>query len=620
MDSNLKNSINWLRNLFLKEWLLIFLVFFSSFLFAIFHLNNLPFFMYGWDDFQLIYQASKVSIPTLLFYIFLSPLQLFQGFLAIGVSQRSVHGLYLNVSYLLTGLDPSSYFVIRALFFALTAVLVYLFIKKITKNKIVSVASAFLYTSLPVIYYGVRWIGDAEVFSQFFLMLSLYLFLHRYDAQGYFKYMGTFLVIIAGVLSIKSRENGIILLPIFGAFLLLKWKEWKINRTWWIVVVVLFLYVLPALFSMYVLPTLLNKNADKDQVIVTSENILSNFKHILFYNPYTRIDGGEKVPGIFSFRQYVTTVPGSVLGSLGFFLAWYSIIMLGFFLFFFIRAKRKNPEEIKNILSVNNYSLILLLWFIFSALLMVFYVNPGDYSDIRYAGVAGLPFIMLSVSFSYQVTQYFKNISAQHVPRLSKVITPFFFTLIFISILVNIQFTSIYLRGGVGSRHMAMESISKTIAQDLYNQSFDNLLFFAITEHSGAGRYLPCIFSAHISPQNITVTDAYFLSFTRPINEGNISKILAEYSMVYVISFAKPSPVLDSYEGVRLVKEVIPCDRGYYCHVKDALKQILNISYLQEKYFSREATFFVHKIVREEPSFAKPMTILCEGLEGLPDS
>ena len=166
----------------------------------------------------------------------------------MGAYQRSVHGILLKLSYLLGGVNSSQYFLIRAFFFSLNTILVYLFMKKITNNNPISIISAFFYASLPFVYAGVSWIGASEVFSQFFLMLALHIFLYLYNSDKHFKYFGLFLVILTGILSIKSREDGIILIPILAFFLIFKLKEWKTNKTWWIVIVVLLMYILPTFF------------------------------------------------------------------------------------------------------------------------------------------------------------------------------------------------------------------------------------------------------------------------------------------------------------------------------------------------------------------------------------
>lgn len=593
------------------------LLFILFLVYSMFLLQDLSFYMYGYDDFHLIYHVLHPSFTNLLSDTFFNPLQLYQGFLGIGINQRTIHGVFLKLSYMISGVDPSFYHTLRALFFALTGILMYLFTKKITKNKVVSTAAGFLYCSLPVIYDGLRHIGAAEPFSQFFLLLTIYLFLGFYkDKESYKgkqKYFQLIIIFILGVFAIKSRETEIILLPVIGGFLILKYKEIKRNKLWWLVVFLLSLYILPALFGQL---NLVN-DAKHNPIKITSEKVLTNIKHLLFYNPVTRTGAGERVLVILSLKQYLSETPGSLLGSLGFFIGWYFISMMSVYCYYIF--KKKSDKTTLHIF-FNEYFTIALLWFLVSTTLMMLYVNPSDHSDIRYIGVLMMPAILVLVSFCYFITEYLKKLKIKHISKYAGII---FVIILFLSVIVNVSITSIYRRGGIGSRHLGMEKSAKMIVEDFYNQSFDNSFFFASTEISGSDtmqgevKYIPCIFSTNISLSDIIVTNDPFLSFTRPITDEDINKSLSKYGIVYIITYSKP-PTISTYSDMQLVKEVDTCEEGYYCRVEKFLKKQKIISHMFKKQFSREPKYFVYKIVRNKISYEKPITILCAEKQGLP--
>lgn len=623
MEIEKKHLINLtgIRRSLLKDSTLAVIVFALLLIFSMFHLQGLPFYMYGRDDFHVIYQSMKMEFVDIIVSIFAHPLKIFQGFLDLGVFQRSVHGLFLKISYLATGLDPSGYYFIRALFFSLMGVLVYLLTKKITKNNLVSFCAALLYGSLPVVYDGVRWIGDSEVFSQFFIILSFYLFIRVYDAKGKKRPIGMFLVFITAVLSFKSRENGIVVIPVIGSFLLIRLKEWKKNRQWWIVVLLLMLYIVPAAIP-FILENQYNAGRIPDEgkkgIEISFVSIKSNIAHLLIYNPYTRIDGGEKLPVIFSVKQYITIMPGSVLGSLGFLLGWYLIAMILVFAYCMLKYKGSIAKKIKSILPYNDHFIILSLWLFFSVSLMIIYVLPSDYSNIRYATVAGVPFIITALCFCYFVSVFLKK---QKMTYISKWIFLSFIILILISAAINAHFISTIHRGGIGSMQSGMAEIAKTISQDYYGQRFDNSMFFALTERSDINNPIPCILNEGISLSKITVTNVLFLSFTREINRENINQSLSEYGIAYISSFEEPA-ILKDYPDARLIREINPCTEGYYCKLKDFIKNNPLTNSIFDVYLSREPRFYVYKIDRRtgETRFSNKVKVICEGKEGLPDT
>lgn len=617
MESN--SLICRIKNLFSKQRLILLFLFIAFFLYALFLLQGLPFYMYGFDDFQLIYDAAGLSFTKIASSIFLQPLKVYEGFLLMGIYQRSVHGLFLKISYMVSGADPSFYYILRALFFALSGILVYLFTKKMTKHEIISISAGVLYCSLPVIYDGLRYVGAAESFSDFFLLLGMYLFVEfYYDERSYTgrrKYINPLIIFIVGVLAIKARETGILLLLVIGCFLILKYKDLNRNKMWWLMLSLLSLYLLPALLSGFGTA----EDNGHTPLAITSEKVINNINHLLLYNPATQTGNGEQTPVIFSLKQYISETPGSLLGSLGFFLGWYLIIMLSVLCCSYFLKKKGRTELTANYLSIihlGDYLIVALLWFIFATALMMFYVNPGDHHAIRYIGVMMTPFILIIIPFCDFMTEYIRKLDVKYISRHILVI---FLLLLFLSITINAGITGIYRRGGIGARHIGMTKSAEILFEDLYNQSFDKSFFFAMTEISGEGKYIPCIFSTNISLSEVTVTNDPFLSLTKSITDENINKSLSHYGFVYIISSLK-LPKNDTYPDIELVKEILPCEgeKSYYCRLKEFLKEQKIISSLFEKQLSKDPKFFVYKIVRQNISYEKPVKMICAWKDGLP--
>jgi len=609
-----------IRQSFYKEIMITIIVFAMLLFFSMFHLQGLPFYMYGRDDFHVIYQSMNMSLADTFISIFFHPLKIFQGFLDLGVFQRAVHGFFLKASYLITGLDPGGYYLIRALFFSFIGVLIYLITKRITKNNLVSFCAALLYGSLPVVYDGVRWIGDSEVFSQFFMILCFYLFMRFYSIKGKIRWGGMFLVFITAILSFKARENGVIVIPVIGSFLLIKFREWKKNWQWWVVIILLMLYIVPA-----AIPFISEDqsragrihNEGKKGIEISSANIKSNIINLLIYNPYTRIDGGEKLPVIFSVKQYLAIIPGSVLGSLGFLLGWYLIMMIFAFVYYMIKSKGSMTRRLKGILPYNDYFIMLLLWLSFSVFLMMIYVLPSDYSNIRYVAVTGVPFILAALYLCYFVSV---SLIKKKIKYISRWIFPLFIILIIVSAAINAHFISTIHRGGIGSRQSGMENIAMTIAQDYYGQIFDNSIFFALTERNAINNPVPCILNEGVPLSEIMVTNVLFLSFTRELTKENINWSLSNHGIVYIAS-SDQSTILKDYPDASFIREINPCTNGYYCKLKDFIKNTPITSKMFEAYLGREPRFYVYKIDRraENTLFSGNVKLICDGKEGLPD-
>ncbi|MEK6920940.1 MAG: hypothetical protein AABX82_03600 [Nanoarchaeota archaeon] len=604
--------MEFLKKIIAKESVLVIFLFTIFLSYALFLLQDLSFYMYGYDDFHLIYQTLHMSFQDFFMRIFFAPIEFYRGFLQLGIFQRVVQGLFLKATYAVAGLDPFFYHATRALFFAATGMLVYMLTKKITNNRLASIGAAAVYCALPVIYDGLRHIGAAEPFSQFFFILFIYLFTSFYGKDAVFKgkCMYALLVFLAALFAMKAREPEVIILPILGTFLLLQYKDWKKNAVWWFVLFVLSLYIVPLAFT----HVSMNEEQEQDAIEITSEKILTNIKHLLFYNPETRTGNGEQTFVIFSPRQYLSETPGSLLGSIGFFLGWYFIAMICTF-FYLLWKKKKGADEQHNdmLIPPSPTFTLVMLWFFFSILLMVLYVNPSDHSDIRYIGVMALPAIIVIVSFCYFITISIKKLDIQYV---SKNILTIFLIILLLSAVVNASITGIHRRGGIGSRHVGMSMATETIFQDLYNQSFTPYFFFALTEISGEDEYIGCTLNTNITLDNVIVTNDPFFSITKAITEENIENALSNYGVVYIISY-RTLLSEDTYSGLQFVAQINPCEEGYYCTLKNALKKQKMLAELFQEQFDYEPKYFIYKIVRDAPSFKEPIALFCSGQEGL---
>jgi len=606
-----------LRKIFLYSNISLIILFIIFLLYALFLLQDISFYMYGYDDFHIIYQALNTSFGDFLSYIVFKPLQLHQGFLQLASYQRALQGIFLKIIYMINGVEIPFYFhAFKAIFFAFNGMVVYLFTKKITKNTHVSIITGALYCSLPVIYDGLRHIGAAEPFSQFFLLFTIYLFVKFYDCKENFnwkqKYFYLVIIFLVGLCAIKARETGILLLPIIGGFLILKYKEFNTNKKWWVSVILLSLYLIPALLTHF---SVVN-DTEHEKIITTSEKIQLNINNLLIYNPETKTGNGEQTAVIFSLKQYLSETPGSLLGSLGFFIGWYVILMLLVYVYSKIKSKIRPKENNESIIKWNNYFIAVFLWFVLSVILMVAYVNPSDHSDIRYIGVMVLPTIIIVVSFCYFATLYIRKLRIKYI---SKYIMLFFLIILFLSVIINAGITGIYRRGGIGSRHLGMSMSTEVIFEDLYNQSFDNKFFFALTEISAEDDYIKCVLNTNIKFSDLIVTDDPYLSIVRPITEENIEESLAKSGVVYIITYREPINT-DDYSGIELVEEISPCQKGYYCKLINFLKNQETIHNMFEQQFKMQPKYFVYKIQYNKFIQEEPVKIFCLGKEGVPEN
>ena len=352
---------------------------------------------------------------------------------------------------------------------------------------------------------------------------------------------------------------------------------------------------------------------------ITSEKVFTNIKHLLLYNPETRTGNGEQTLVIFSLKQYLKETPGSLLGSLGFFIGWYIIAMLLVFLYPLLRRKQNMQE---NIIPSSNYLTAAVLWFVFSMILIILYVNVSDHSDIRYIGIMALPAILVIIPFCYYMTRY---IQSQNIKYVSKYIVVLFFVFLLLSIVVNAGITSIYRRGGIGSRHMGMAMSTETIFEDFYNQSFDNSYFFALTEISGNDNYIKCSLDTDIALKDIIITNDPFLSFGRSITEENVNASLSAYGIVYFISYAKPLIQEEhfpknSYPSLDLVEEIETCQDGYFCHIAAFLKKQSIIAHTFEEQLEAEPRYYIYKMSLNKTTENEPVRMFCLGKEGIPEN
>ena len=154
-----------------------------------------------YDDRELILK-NKIVKEGRLKDIFLTP---FWGKKELGL-WRPITLLSFRWNYLLGDFSPVSFHLLNILLHSLVTILVFLFFFKITKDEIISLFSAVIFSLHPVHVEAVSWIvGRSEVLSTLFLLLSFYFLLLKNNVSS------LLLPPVFFFLSLLSKETGVVL-------------------------------------------------------------------------------------------------------------------------------------------------------------------------------------------------------------------------------------------------------------------------------------------------------------------------------------------------------------------------------------------------------------------------
>ncbi|KXK54942.1 MAG: TPR repeat-containing protein [Chlorobi bacterium OLB5] len=135
----------------------------------------------NWDD-----EIVLLNNPAVTSLSFGNILSIFQSF--TNYHYQPLVNLTYAIEYYLKEFDPFIYHLDNLILFAITSVLVYLFLFKLTENKIVSLIAAALFATHPLHAESVSWVTERKdmLFGMFFILSAyLYILKKRNSAKDY---------------------------------------------------------------------------------------------------------------------------------------------------------------------------------------------------------------------------------------------------------------------------------------------------------------------------------------------------------------------------------------------------------------------------------------------------
>ncbi|MBI5002974.1 hypothetical protein HZC31_06310 [Candidatus Woesearchaeota archaeon] len=328
-----------------------------------------------------------------------------------------------------------------------------------------------------------------------------------------------------------------------------------------------------------------------------SENsfLLEKTKTYFFYNSYSTLDNGEHQFPFFSLLQHFKSVPASVLTSFGCFGSWLFIISLLFSIIIilqsiFVKHLKLNQTDY-------NYGVFFFIWTLATTALMIFFITgPSNIgNNIRYVAIALFPFTLLVFSsYNFFFSYLEKNIPNKKYMLLILLFLFFSLTLV---IAINTYHTTIKIRGGLLSRHTAIDEMVMLIFTDYYHLNIGENAYQVI-----GGNIRFCSLEPEYIPlSELVLTEINFFNVAQPVTLDNINKNLNIYNTTYIILLLKPISERNEFSSVNatLLTELRPCDHdSLYCKLKNMFKN--------EKPF-----FFLYKINPEIYAPSQNYTVAC---------
>ncbi|MDD3875685.1 MAG: hypothetical protein PHT69_03635 [Bacteroidales bacterium] len=181
------------------EWLLILIIILTAFIYS----NSLDNEILNFDDNEYFadypeivnFSASQISTYFSNYYVLMyQPLPI----------------LSFAITYKYFGMDPTPYHMLNILFHLLNIIVLFVFVRKLTNNKVIALFSAFLFAVHPMSVEAVTWISarSSSMFV-FFYLWSLYFYISY--IKDNFKLKFYFLTLIFFLLSLFSKAHAVTL-------------------------------------------------------------------------------------------------------------------------------------------------------------------------------------------------------------------------------------------------------------------------------------------------------------------------------------------------------------------------------------------------------------------------
>jgi tetratricopeptide (TPR) repeat protein len=192
------------------------------------YLNSL-FCPFIFDDFLLITDNPFIKNFRFIKYYFTT--NLFEGVGEKTSFYRPLQTLFYALTYKISKLDPVNYHFLNILFHSLCAILIFLLLKEIYKEKL-SFLVSLLWAIHPINSESVTYIsGLADPLFLFFGLLAIYLYNRNLKIFSY----------ISFILCLLSKETGILILPLFFLYLYTKGNLDENKKNDYIIVLSIFL-------------------------------------------------------------------------------------------------------------------------------------------------------------------------------------------------------------------------------------------------------------------------------------------------------------------------------------------------------------------------------------------
>ncbi len=611
-------------------------IFVMGFLFFYFLTEGLPFWMYGPDDFTFLAYSQIKSFSDLFNTLLTLNPDPVRGFLIDEniLSQRIILVFFFKVASLIGGINPYAHYFIRGIIYGLVGVVVFYFLQRTTGRSILSMIGALFYITAPATFASGQWLADGEVILQLFIGITFVLFLYAFFTDWSFSRLipWQFLIVFFSYLTIRTKANGLIIPLIMIIYILL--IDYRKIKQWALCIGVILFLMYP-----YWTPFLFNVDTAKNIVTPFGKNTISYF----IFNEDSTLDLGEQGPSLFLPLQHFRAMPKSLLSSFGFLGGWILIIAIivtiyhlvkYIFLLHYLKdpiSTEDRPPPVKDrmvcaLRSGRSSSFLVIfhwlrklsakplvktpegnpafmkekfilffgLWSGITFLIMLGHLHDHVFDNPRYVAIALFPFSILAFSCYHTLIEHTKSLVWGQCPRKIHFGVLFIYALLLSTIVINTYHTSIKFRGGFLSRHIGMDTITKSMYSDYYGTNITNDIYLAMNGY--------CEFQSDSVPvRDLSLSE---LGFTFGASQGeitkeNIQKITNNFNIAYLITLFRPLDKESIEINATLLKEFRSCDhQSLYCKFKNKIKK--DIPFL-----------FLYRVAPQNLSTYKDYSIIC---------
>lgn len=527
----------YLRNFKLKKSLVFILLMACVSFFLFFVLDGLPFSTQGIDDVMWIEMAKPWSFGDLIEQSF-SRTELTQPG---SVETRPVHVLLVKLFFSIFGTTPVPSLILNGLSLALVCFFVYFFVFKITQNSFISTFAALFYLTIPTVVYATMWISEIGIVAQALLIGGFYFFLLAYSKSSNLSITKfvfySIPIIFIFIIAMHTKETTKIAPFVLISYILI--TNWKKLIKFSFFLIPLFYMIIPLGFKFKSVSTI---NLD--------------FFNSLFYHNTQTGFGAESASSLFSPISQILNVPGSVVGSFGFFISWLFVISIIYLIFKIGKKFIINLFKIEKGFSESWCWLFFVFIWSLAALAILVKV-PGPWS--RYIVAVLLPFVILVFS---AIWIFAKQINFKRYRNLFKIVI---FIFILITILPNTYHSLVEVRGGLGGMWIQFyQALGEIYYSEKGTELEDSKLYDMMMDEKFEG----------IPFSRIIFSQRPFHFFHSP-NAEEIVKSLDSFPRVYVISLNPNFSLNNGNIAETRISELYPCNEAFYCKVKRLIYKAL---------------------------------------------